>query len=29
MSWGEDEQGEMYLMTYAANGKGVYRLKRQ
>ncbi|HEY2787539.1 MAG TPA: PQQ-dependent sugar dehydrogenase [Fimbriiglobus sp.] len=29
MSFGEDENGEMYLMTYAANGKGVFRLKKQ
>jgi glucose/arabinose dehydrogenase len=29
MSWGEDERGEMYLMTYDNKGQGVYRLKRQ
>jgi glucose/arabinose dehydrogenase len=25
MSFGEDEHGEMYFMTFAANGKGIYR----
>ena len=25
MSFGEDEQGEWYFMTFAANGKGIYR----
>ena len=25
MSFGEDEQGEQYFMTFAANGKGIYR----
>ncbi len=29
MSFGEDENGEMYLMTYAKDGKGVFRLKKQ
>jgi glucose/arabinose dehydrogenase len=29
MSYGEDEDGEVYLMTYAANGKGVYRFVRE
>lgn len=27
MSFGEDETGEVYLMTYAANGKGIYKFK--
>jgi glucose/arabinose dehydrogenase len=25
MSFGEDEQGELYFMTYAPNGRGIYR----
>jgi glucose/arabinose dehydrogenase len=25
MSYGEDEKGEVYLMTYSATGKGIYR----
>jgi glucose/arabinose dehydrogenase len=25
MSFGEDESGEVYLLTYAANGQGIYR----
>lgn len=25
LSFGEDEQGEVYFMTYTANGKGIYR----
>ncbi len=25
MSFGEDEQGEMYFMTYTPTGKGIYR----
>jgi len=25
LSFGEDEQGEVYFMTYTANGKGLYR----
>ena len=28
MSFGEDEMGEAYFMTAAANGRGVYRFKR-
>jgi glucose/arabinose dehydrogenase len=28
MSFGEDEQGEVYLMTYDKDGRGVYRLAR-
>ena len=27
MSFGEDEAGEVYLLTYAANGKGIYTFK--
>jgi glucose/arabinose dehydrogenase len=27
LSFGEDEAGEVYLMTYAANGKGIYKFK--
>ncbi len=27
MSFGEDEAGEVYVMTYAANGKGIYKFK--
>jgi glucose/arabinose dehydrogenase len=27
MSFGEDEAGELYLMTYAENGKGIYKFK--
>ena len=26
MSFGEDEKGEQYLLTYSASGQGVYRL---
>jgi glucose/arabinose dehydrogenase len=29
MSFGEDEKGEMYLMTYSTVGKGIYRFKKQ
>jgi glucose/arabinose dehydrogenase len=29
MSFGEDEHGEMYLMTYALDGRGIYRLARE
>jgi glucose/arabinose dehydrogenase len=29
MSFGEDEDGEVYLMTYSANGKGIYRFIRE
>lgn len=29
MSFGEDEKGETYLMTYDANGKGLFRFVRQ
>lgn len=25
MSFGEDEEGEVYFMTYASNGRGIYR----
>jgi glucose/arabinose dehydrogenase len=25
MSFGDDEQGELYFMTYASNGRGIYR----
>jgi hypothetical protein len=25
MSFGDDEQGEMYFMTYTPTGKGIYR----
>lgn len=28
MSFGEDEQGDAYFMTYSATGKGVYRFKK-
>jgi glucose/arabinose dehydrogenase len=28
MSFGEDDRGEAYLMTYAASGRGIYRLVR-
>ncbi len=28
MSFGEDEKGEVYLMTYAASGRGIYRFVR-
>jgi glucose/arabinose dehydrogenase len=28
MSFGEDEQGDVYLLTYAANGQGLYRFAR-
>ncbi len=28
MSFGEDDRGELYLMTYAQNGQGIYRFKR-
>jgi glucose/arabinose dehydrogenase len=28
MSFGEDEEGELYFMTYAPNGKGIYRFVR-
>ena len=27
LSFGEDEAGEVYIMTYAANGKGIYKFK--
>jgi glucose/arabinose dehydrogenase len=27
MSFGEDEAGEVYLMTYSASGKGIYKFK--
>jgi hypothetical protein len=26
MSFGEDEKGDAYLMTYSATGQGVFRL---
>jgi hypothetical protein len=29
MSFGEDEKGELYLLTYAANGRGIYRFVRE
>ena len=25
MSFGEDEKGEVYLMTYSNNGQGIYQ----
>jgi glucose/arabinose dehydrogenase len=28
MSFGEDESGDVYLLTYAANGQGIYRFTR-
>ncbi|MBN9122336.1 MAG: PQQ-dependent sugar dehydrogenase [Planctomycetes bacterium] len=28
LSFGEDEQGEMYFLTVAANGKGIYRFTK-
>ena len=28
MSWGEDEKGEMYLMTYTVSGQGIFQLTR-
>jgi glucose/arabinose dehydrogenase len=28
MSWGEDDQGEAYLMTYSNFGQGIYKLLR-
>jgi glucose/arabinose dehydrogenase len=28
MSFGEDDRGEAYLLTYAASGRGIYRLVR-
>jgi hypothetical protein len=28
MSFGEDEAGELYVTTPAANGKGIYRIVR-
>jgi glucose/arabinose dehydrogenase len=28
MSFGEDERGELYVMTYALNGRGIYRFIR-
>ena len=28
MSFGEDEKGEVYFMTYSANGRGIYRFVR-
>ncbi len=28
MSFGEDDQGEVYLLTYAASGRGIYQLVR-
>ncbi len=28
MSFGEDEQGEVYFMTYSNSGKGIYHLER-
>ena len=28
MSFGEDEQGEAYLMTYSNTGRGIYRFVR-
>jgi glucose/arabinose dehydrogenase len=28
LSFGEDEQGEMYFLTVAANGKGIYRFAK-
>jgi glucose/arabinose dehydrogenase len=28
MSFGEDEQGDVYFMTYTATGKGIYRYER-
>jgi glucose/arabinose dehydrogenase len=29
MSFGEDEKGEVYLMTFSATGQGIYRFARQ
>jgi glucose/arabinose dehydrogenase len=29
MSFGEDDRGELYLMTYAQNGRGIYRFVRK
>ncbi len=29
LSFGEDEQGEVYLLTYSPTGQGIYRLQRQ
>ena len=28
MSFGEDETGEVYFMTFSATGKGIYRFAR-
>jgi glucose/arabinose dehydrogenase len=28
MSFGEDDRGEMYLLTYSANGRGIFRFVR-
>jgi len=28
MSFGEDQHGELYLMTYSASGQGIYRIVR-
>ena len=28
LSFGEDEQGEMYFLTVAANGKGIYKFAK-
>ena len=28
LSFGEDEQGEVYFLTYTANGRGIYRFVR-
>ena len=28
MSFGEDQEGEVYFMTYSTSGKGIYRLER-
>ena len=28
MSFGEDQEGEIYFMTYSTSGKGIYRLER-
>ena len=28
LSFGEDEQGEVYLLTYSATGRGIYRFVR-
>src|SRR5439155_20648219 len=28
MSFGEDEEGDVYLMTYTSSGQGIYRIVR-